>query len=157
MADSIYSGRVRTRGCALVVQEDQLLLVRQHVPTRPNPVWLAPGGEVEMGETAMQAAKRETFEETGLQIEITRLVAVHEFVEPPFHAVELYFLAKSVGGTLKVGTDPEHGDDEQQIISTQFIPFEGLNEITVVPEFLVNISDVLNMTRGGRVIHVVID
>ena len=39
--------------------------------------WGLPGGAVELGETAHQAAVRETFEETGVHIEVTRLVGVY--------------------------------------------------------------------------------
>lgn len=154
MSDSIYSGRVRTRGCALVVAEKKLLLVKQHVPTRPEPVWLAPGGEVEMGETAMQAAIRETLEETGLQIETTRLVAVHEFIEPPFHAVELYFLSKPIGGTLKIGSDPEHEDDDQQILDCRFVGFDELGGVeNISPVFLKELGKDDLINSKSQVFH----
>jgi len=154
MGSSLYSGRVRTRGCALVLNDGKLLLVNQHVPTRQSPVWLPPGGEVELGESAKNAAKRETLEETGLSIEPTRLVAVHEFIEPPFHAFELYFLAEITGGSLKVGIDPEHADDDQQITETAFIPFDQLKDLPVVPEFLKNIDLYLQSGKEGQVQHI---
>nr|WP_242001866.1 NUDIX hydrolase [Kribbella steppae] len=37
--------------------------------------WELPGGHVEPGETPAEAATRETFEETGLQVDVTHLVA----------------------------------------------------------------------------------
>jgi ADP-ribose pyrophosphatase YjhB (NUDIX family) len=137
-----------------VLNDGKLLLVNQHVPTRQSPVWLPPGGEVELGESAKNAAKRETLEETGLSIEPTRLVAVHEFIEPPFHAFELYFLAEITGGSLKVGIDPEHADDDQQITETAFIPFDQLKDLPVVPEFLKNIDLYLQSGKEGQVQHI---
>jgi len=154
MSDSQYAGRVRIRGCALVVKNEALLLVNQSIPTRPNPVWLAPGGEVEMGESAKDAAKRETFEETGLHIDPVRLIAVHEFVEPPFHAIELYFLSEISGGSLAVGTDPEHGDDDQQILDTAFINFDRLKDLSIIPEFLKVTREILESSSDGKVMHV---
>jgi ADP-ribose pyrophosphatase YjhB (NUDIX family) len=154
MASALYSGRVRTRGCALVVKDGKLLLVNQHVPTRQSPVWLPPGGEVELGESAKNAAKRETLEETGLIIKPTNLVAVHEFIEPPFHAVELYFLAEITGGSLKVGIDPEHADDDQQITETALIPFDQLKDLPVVPEFLKDIDLYLQSGKEALVQHI---
>lgn len=138
-----YAGRVRIRGCALVVRNEELLLVQQQVPTREKPIWLPPGGEVELGETAKDAAKRETFEETGIKIEPTRLVAVHEFVEPPYHAVELYFLSETIGGTLKTGIDPELSEDDQQILDVAFIPFDQLINLPVSPDFIEEIHQLL--------------
>lgn len=154
MASSIYSGRVRTRGCAVVLKENTILLVRQSVPTRKNPVWLAPGGEVDLGESAGKAAKRETFEETGIIIKPTRLVAVHEFIESPFHAVELYFLSEISGGSLRVGSDPEHGADDQQIIKAEYISLDQLSGLQIVPEFLRNVREIVNDASNGKVLHV---
>lgn len=154
MSVSQYAGRVRIRGCALVVRNEALLLVNQTVPTRPNPVWLAPGGEVEMGESVKEAAKRETLEETGLYIDPVRLIAVHEFVEPPFHAVELFFLSEISGGSLIVGTDPEHSAIDQQILDTAFINFDRLKELSIIPEFLKGAREIIESSSDGNVLHV---
>jgi len=151
---SQYSGRVRVRACALVVKDSEILLVKQKVPTRAHPVWIAPGGEVELGESSIETAKRETLEETGLVINPIHLVAVNEFVEPPFHAVELYFLAKVIGGSLKVGEDPEHTSDDQQITETAFIPFDRLKELPVTPDFLTTIDRYLKSGKDGVVQHI---
>jgi len=153
MSSSQYAGRVRVRACALIVKSDSLLLVQQSVPTRTYSVWLPPGGEVQMGESAKDAAKRETFEETGLHIEPTRLVAVYEFIEMPFHAVELYFLSDISGGSVKVGTDPEHDDDDQQIIDTAFINFDRLKDISVIPGFLKGARDIIDSALEGQVLY----
>ena len=148
-----YAGRVRVRGCALVVKNSELLLVKQTVPTRDHPVWIAPGGEVELGESAGRAAKRETLEETGLQINPIRLAAVHEFMEPPFHAVELYFISEITGGSLTLGTDPEHSEDDQQIIETAFISFDRLKNLQVIPEFLKGAHDIIDSATDGKILH----
>lgn len=153
MSSSQYAGRVRVRGCALVVKENKLLMVSQSVPTRNHTVWLAPGGEVELGESAGEAAKRETAEETGLIINPLKLAAVNEFAEPPFHAVELYFLSEIVGGTLKAGHDPEHSEDDQQVIKTAFISLDRLKDLRVVPEFLKGTREIVESAGEGKVLH----
>ncbi|WP_340104786.1 NUDIX domain-containing protein [Rhodohalobacter sp. 8-1] len=140
MAESTYAGRIRTRGCAVVIKDDKILLVQQQVPTRKTPVWLPPGGEVKLGETAKDAAAREAFEETGIKIEPSRLIAVHEFIEPPFHAVELYFLSKLTGGTLLTGVDPELQADDQQILKCEFIDLERLSGMSIFPPFVREIN-----------------
>ncbi|WP_083100545.1 NUDIX hydrolase [Pseudophaeobacter leonis] len=51
---------------AVVWHQDQVLLIQRK--TQPNAGWWGfPGGHVELGETAMQAAVRELFEETGVR------------------------------------------------------------------------------------------
>lgn len=51
----------------------QVLLLKR----RDVPIWVLPGGGVEEGETPESAAIREVLEETGLQVEIARLVACY--------------------------------------------------------------------------------
>ena len=56
--------------------QGQLLLVRRC----DSGCWELPGGRVDVGETAVQAAVRETAEEAGLQVVVTGLVGV--FTDP---------------------------------------------------------------------------
>ncbi|MBU1662505.1 MAG: NUDIX domain-containing protein, partial [Chloroflexi bacterium] len=61
-------------------------------------VWNLPGGRVESGELPTEAAVRETREETGLDIEIERLVGV--YAKPYEDDIVLVFTGKIVGGKL---------------------------------------------------------
>src|SRR5215475_5051588 len=59
---------------ALVAREDgAVLLIRR----TDNGSWALPGGAVEMNESVAEAAVRETFEETGIQVEVTGLLGVY--------------------------------------------------------------------------------
>ena len=58
---------------AVVVDQGKVLLIKR----RDVEVWALPGGAVESGESLAQAAVREVREETGLEIELTRLVGVY--------------------------------------------------------------------------------
>ncbi len=69
--------------------------------------WALPGGFVEVGETVEQAAVREAAEETGLAVELARLVGVYSEPErdPRGHNVSVAFLARVLGGELSASTD----------------------------------------------------
>ena len=57
----------------LIVEEDQVLLVRGH----GNHRWHLPGGAVRRSEGLADAARREVYEETGCTVEIERLLGIY--------------------------------------------------------------------------------
>ena len=69
--------------------------------------WALPGGFVEVGETVEEAADREAAEETGLAVEVARLVGVYSDPErdPRGHNVSVAFIARVLSGDLSAGTD----------------------------------------------------
>ena len=91
---------VRIRAAALVLRGDEVLLVRHQKGGRTY--WLLPGGGVEFGEPAPEAARREVQEETGLEVEIDDLLLVAETIAPDAtrHVLHLVFRADLRGGRL---------------------------------------------------------
>ena len=69
--------------------------------------WALPGGFVEVGETVRQAAVREAAEETGLGVEISRLVGVYSEPDrdPRGHNVSVAFLARVLSGQMQAASD----------------------------------------------------
>ena len=66
--------------------------------------YLFPGGGVEEGETPLDAARREAFEELGVNVELGPLVHEESFGGMRF----LYYDAWIVGGSFGTGSWPDH-------------------------------------------------
>ena len=64
----------------VVWKDDEVLLIRRAKPPRSGQ-WSIPGGAQELGETVRETAIREVKEETGLDIEVTDLIEVVDFIE----------------------------------------------------------------------------
>ena len=91
---------------AIILIKDSIVLIRRRNPPFRG-MWALPGGFVEYGETVEHAVRREVKEETGLDVEIERLVGVYSDPDrdPRGHTVSVCFLCRPVGGCLKANTD----------------------------------------------------
>ena len=85
---------------------DSVLLIRRGTPPRQGE-WSLPGGRIELGERAVDAALRELREETGVEAEITGLIDVVDglFPEAGHHYVLIDYAARWVSGEPMAGDD----------------------------------------------------
>ncbi len=110
-------------------EQDRLLLVCQHHEGRD--IWMLPGGAIEEGENAMEAARREVLEETGLSIRVEELIwHVEEVSEKRGQRFVNYFMASTLDGECRLGWDPELGEDGQVLKEIRFM---GQAEVEAIP------------------------
>jgi ADP-ribose pyrophosphatase YjhB (NUDIX family) len=106
-----------------------LLLVRRC----DSGAWELPGGRVDVGETAVEAAARETAEEAGVQVEVTDLAGL--FTDPG-HVVRsatgevrqqfaLIFRARAVGGVPR--------GDQRETSAAAWVPVADIPGLPIEP------------------------
>lgn len=87
----------------LVPMESGIVLVkRKYEPYVGD--WCLPGGFMEAREEPEESAQREVFEETGLNVEIDRLVGAHS-PGKGINVIILFYLAKPATGLMVAGDD----------------------------------------------------
>lgn len=96
---------------------DEVLLIRRGTPPRMGE-WSLPGGRIEPGERAVDAALRELREETGVEARILGLIDVVDgiFPEAGRHYVLIDYVAEWLGG------EPVAGDDAAEAL---FMPVQA--------------------------------
>jgi len=106
---------------ALIYKEDEQKVL---MVNNKGSGWSLPGGDVEEGETLELAIIREAQEETGLTIEVERIVAVNEafFNAKGHHALFLTFIATIVSGECSI-------QDEEEILEIKWVDLPTANEL----------------------------
>jgi ADP-ribose pyrophosphatase YjhB (NUDIX family) len=80
-----------------VIHENKILLTKRE----DFETWILPSGGVEDDESIAQAAIRETKEETGLDVELTKLVGIYSRLGNMSSVHAALFVAKPIGGEIK--------------------------------------------------------
>jgi len=94
-------------GVSVLVEKDRKVLVGMRVQqSAEGNKWCLPCGFIEHHETFLEAAHREVFEETGLEIRIVALANISSnHISPYLHTLVPVLTASVVGGELCPGDD----------------------------------------------------
>lgn len=77
--------------CALPAWEDKIMLCKRAIEPRYG-LWTLPGGFMELGESTLDAARRETLEEAGARIDVTELYALYHILH--IDQVHMFYRAR---------------------------------------------------------------
>lgn len=117
MAQYLYGDRIAAQGrlvlgCSATLFDatrSKLLLTRR----TDNGRWCLPGGAIDAGESVSEACIREVFEETGLTVQVIRLLGVysnpHRMVRyadgNQYHVISMNFEVALIGGELGLSNE----------------------------------------------------
>lgn len=129
-----YLFTVRVTG--ILIEGDKILLVEQKLSDKRN--WSLPGGKLERGETIEQGLIREMKEETGLEVEIVRMLYLCDVAASSNKILHVTFLLKRTGGGVEL---PSNEFDENPIRDVKFVQISKLPEYGFSEKFVQIIND----------------
>lgn len=100
-------GDIRVGTAALIKNsKDKILMVKRKNPPAKY-LWGFPGGGIKFGETIEEATTREIKEETGLNVDVGKILTVGEAIEEDkdIHRIVVICEAKMKGGIIKPSDD----------------------------------------------------
>ena len=106
MSHRLYPGRPIV-GVGVLIEEDGRYLLVKRAAEPDAGLWSIPGGIIEVGEKAADAAVREALEETGLSVEIMNRVDVVDKIvrdddgDVRYHFIIIDFLARPLSGEMR--------------------------------------------------------
>ncbi|WP_239153091.1 NUDIX domain-containing protein [Virgisporangium aurantiacum] len=113
----------------IVIEDDRILLLNRD--TDGPRTWSLPGGKVEAGESLAEALVREMREETGVQVQVGRLLYLCDHI--PARVVHIIFEARRVGGQVGAA---ELGKDTNPIRGVRFVELTELPQLGFSDRFV---------------------
>lgn len=87
----------------IIIQDGQVLLIRHRAGKYP---WGLPGGGIKSKERLAEAARREAFEETGVDVQIEYLLGLYDHYHDGLTNFIAVFVARPSGKTVEQIADP---------------------------------------------------
>ncbi len=113
--------KVDVRGFVLN-EKDEILMAKESVDDK----WTIPGGWADIGNTPKEVVLKEIKEETGIDAEVVRLLAVydkqrHKHPAEPYYLYKIMFFCRATGGELQPGFDMK---------GAAYFPLDALPELS---------------------------
>ena len=121
---------MHVRVTGVVIEDDQVLLLNQD--TGSGRAWSLPGGKVEESEPLGAALAQEMREETGIEVEVGRLLYVCDYLSGATHVVHVTFEATRIGGIVG---DVTEGADTRPIRGVEFVKLADLPSLGFTEKF----------------------
>lgn len=130
---------------AFIVRDGKILLIQEnHAPDKGK--WNIPAGKLDFGEKPLDAAKREAFEEAGINFTPTYLLGIHSIyrkdVTGEVHALRVIF-----GGEAKNDVSLEHGEAVDGIAEIADYKWLKPEEVLSMDDKLFRYHDIKDLTQ----------
>lgn len=127
---------------SFIVKDNNLLILKRPPEDLFPNMWEIPGGRLEIGEHPHKGLKRETKEETGIDIEVLHPINIRHFIRKDNHTITMIiFLVKPLNNNITLSN--EH-------TAFEWIPLEKAKE--KLADFFHQEVDIFNKLRLDRLL-----
>lgn len=120
---------MRDRASVVIIENQKVALIKRM--NAGSVYYVFPGGGIEKGESLENGARREVFEELGVEVKVKECIA-----EVEYNGTQYYFLSEIINGTFGTGQGEEYTDKERNrgIYLPVWVDISRLSEIDVKPK-----------------------
>ncbi|MFA5075494.1 MAG: NUDIX hydrolase [Candidatus Babeliales bacterium] len=126
----------RIAASAIIINDNKVLLNRCSLGPNGTSFLLGPGGGIEIEENLIHGLIREVREETGLNINVQKMLLVEDLLSNKYRMLKFWFLCDFIGGELIKTEEAEI----EGIIDVNWYSREQLVHEIVYPEILKEIA-----------------
>jgi len=122
-------------------QQNRILLCHR----RDYDVWNLPGGGLEKGESPWDGVKREVKEETGLGVEISKLIGI--YTKPNENDIAFSFICNIVGGKITLNEEA----DKIEYFAIDDLPYNiSPNHIERIKDAFHDLKEIIFKTQTNK-------
>ena len=127
---------IRTAARAIIIRDNKLLAIKMR--DRSGEFYILPGGGQNHGETLKECLIRECYEELGVQISVSQLLYVREYIgknhqfrnsHGSFHQVESVFRCQLMQPDALFNSI----DKDKKQVGIEWLPLNNLQQYTLLP------------------------
>ncbi|MBC5638730.1 NUDIX domain-containing protein [Ornithinibacillus sp. BX22] len=117
------------RASVVIIENQKVALIKRK--NAGSVYYVFPGGGIEKEESPEDGARREAFEELGVEVKVKECIA-----EVEYYGIQYYFLSEIINGTFGTGQGEEYTDKERNrgIYLPVWVDISRLSEIDVKPK-----------------------
>lgn len=123
---------LRDRGSIILAVNNKVAVIKREFGNKVYYVF--PGGGIEKGETPQEAAKREAYEELGLQVTIGECIA-----EIAYNGIQYYFAAQVIDGEFGTGKGAEFFNEGRGSYTPEWMEIDKLSIVDMRPPELLEV------------------
>jgi ADP-ribose pyrophosphatase YjhB (NUDIX family) len=101
-----------------VIKKDNKYLLVQEAQEKCRGKWNIPAGHLDPNETILEGAKREIFEESGFNVELTGILSISNRVLPDDEFIGVIFSTEITGGEIRI--------DPREILDIKWFTYDEI-------------------------------